>query len=93
MTLHIELVNGRAQILVDFLLLGIVTHAHGDMNATAQAPDIVGHLESNDEYALVDLAGSFAQRMRAMIGVQVSVLLRIKVGRVVVVLTFSFTLF
>lgn len=67
MTLHLELVNRRAQVLVDFALLCIVAHTHGDVSIAAETPDIVGHLEANDEYALVELAGSFAQRMRAMI--------------------------
>ena len=91
-TLHAELVYGRAQVHVHLLLLGIVAHAHGDVRMAAVAPDIVGHLEADDEYALVELARSLAQRVRAMIVVQILVLLRIKVRRVVLVLSFPLTL-
>ncbi len=68
-TFHIELVYRCAQILVDFFLLGIVAHAHGYVSVAAQTPYVVGHFESDDENALVKLAGSFTQRMRAMVSI------------------------
>lgn len=91
-TLHAKLVDGRREVHAHFLLLGVVAHAHGDVSLAPIAPDVVGHLEANDENALVEFARSLAQRMRSMIGVERAVLFVVEVGRIVFVLTFSFSL-
>lgn len=92
-TLHAELVYGRAEIGAHLALLGVVAHAHGDVRAASLAPDVVGHLESDDQYALVEFACALSKRMRAVVAVQRAMLLRIEVRRVVLVLAFAFALF
>jgi len=90
--LHAEVVDGRGVVHAGLGLLGVVAHAHGDVRLAAVAPDVVGHLEADDEDALVELARALAQGVRAMVGVEVAVLLRVEVGRVVVVLAFALAL-
>lgn len=76
----------------DFLLLGIISHAHADMILTAETPHVERHLESNDKNALRDFRSAFAQRMCAMVAIEILVLFWIEVGRIIVILAFAFTL-
>ena len=61
------------------------------MLSAALAPDVVGHLEANDEDAHVQLVGALPEGVRAMICVQRRMLLRVEVGRVILVCSLSFT--
>ena len=92
-TLHLELHYWRGEVHAHFGLLSVVANAHGDVSLAAVAPNVVGHFKANDQNALVELTGSFAQCMRAVVSIQRAVLFRIEVGRIVVVLAFSLTLF
>lgn len=65
-TLHLELVNRSAIVHPNLCLLRIVPNPHSDVVAAAVAPDVVRHLESDDDDAHVDLARPFAKGVRAL---------------------------
>ena len=78
------------------MLGNLFTHSpfaltHADVLSAALAPDVVGHLEANDEDAHVQLVGALPEGVRAMICVQRCMLLRVEVGRVILVCSLSFT--
>ena len=62
------------------------------MCAATIAPDIVWHLETNDDDAQMQFARSLAQEVGPVVCIQVVVLLRVEVRWVVVVLALSLAL-
>ena len=60
MTFHPELVDRRRVVHANFFLLGVVPDARPDVIAASLAPDVVGHLETNDQDALVQFSGTLA---------------------------------
>jgi len=92
-TLHAEFVNGRAQVVSHLALLGVISHAHGDVCVAAQAPDVVGHLEADDEDSAIKFSGSLSKGMSSMVAVERAVLFRIEIGRIVFILAFALTLY
>ena len=50
-------------VVPDLLLLSIEAHALPDQMLAAQAPDIEGHLEADDQDALIQLLGTLPQWM------------------------------
>ena len=91
-TLHAKLVDGCGEVHSDLLLLRIVPNAHGDVSVAAETPDVVRHLEADDEDALVKLASTLAEGVGPVVPVEGSMFLGVKVGRVVLVLAFTFAL-
>ena len=51
----------------DGLLLGVEAHALADEVAAAGAPHVEGHLEADDQDALVQLLGSLPQGVLALL--------------------------
>ena len=54
------------EIAANLLLLGIEAHTLSNQMPAAIAPDVEGHLEADDQDALVQLLGALAQRMLAL---------------------------
>lgn len=92
MTFHPELVDRRRVVHANFFLLSVVPDPHPDVIAASLAPDVVGHLEPDDQDAKVKLASSFSQGMGPQELVK-STLLGVIVRRVVLVLALAFTHF
>lgn len=65
--------------------------SHSDVILAAFTPNVVGHFKSNDKDAKMKFGGSLTQSVSAKESVKTS-FLRVIVGRVVLVLSFSFTL-
>jgi hypothetical protein len=64
---HAEVPYLGGVVVAGLLLLGVVPHASRDVDTAAAAPDVVRHLEPDDEDSLVQLASPLAQRMLAAI--------------------------
>ena len=80
-----ELVNGGGIVLSRLGLFGVVPNAHTDVIPAAQAPDVVGHFESNNENPSVQFSRALSQRVHAMVSIERSVLLRIEIRRVIMI--------